>query len=61
MRKDITNVVFDFGGVIAPAQVLFIDDGSGNVEAARNVGVNTIHATNGEVLTIMVSYKVGGM
>ena len=33
---------------VAPAQVLFIDDGSRNVEAARNVGINAIHATNGE-------------
>lgn len=33
---------------VAPSQVLFIDDGSRNVEAARNVGINAIHATNGE-------------
>ena len=33
---------------VAPEQVLFIDDGPKNVEAARRVGINVIHATNGE-------------
>lgn len=33
---------------VAPAQVLFIDDGPKNVEAARRIGINAIQATNGE-------------
>ena len=33
---------------VAPSQVLFIDDGPKNVEAARQIGINTIQATNGE-------------
>ena len=33
---------------VAPSQVLFIDDGPKNVEAARRIGINTIQATNGE-------------
>ncbi len=53
MRKDITNVVFDFGGVIAPADLATVIDrfkalGFKNVEAASKVGLNAIQATNGE-------------
>lgn len=33
---------------VAPEQVLFIDDGPKNVEAARKIGLNVIQATNGE-------------
>lgn len=33
---------------VAPDQVLFIDDGPKNLEAARRVGLNVIQATNGE-------------
>ena len=33
---------------VAPAQVLFIDDGPKNVEAARKIGINVIQATNGD-------------
>lgn len=33
---------------VAPAQVLFIDDGPKNVEAARKIGINAIQATNGD-------------
>ena len=33
---------------VAPKQVLFIDDGPKNVEAARKIGLNVIQATNGE-------------
>lgn len=32
----------------APSQVLFIDDGPKNVEAARQIGINVIQATNSE-------------
>lgn len=33
---------------VAPAQVLFIDDGPKNVEAARKISINVIQATNGD-------------
>lgn len=33
---------------VSPEQVLFIDDGPKNVEAARKIGLNVIQATNGE-------------
>lgn len=33
---------------VAPEQVLFIDDGQKNVEAARKIGLNVIQAANGE-------------
>ena len=33
---------------VTPSQVLFIDDGPKNVEAARKIGISTIQATNGE-------------
>lgn len=33
---------------VAPEQVLYIDDGPKNVEAARRIGLNVIQATNGE-------------
>lgn len=33
---------------VSPSQVLFIDDGPKNVEAARKIGINAIQATNGE-------------
>ena len=33
---------------VTPSQVLFIDDGPKNVDAARKIGINTIQATNGK-------------
>ena len=33
---------------VAPEHVLYIDDGPKNVEAARQVGLNVVQATNGE-------------
>ena len=39
-----------------PEETLFIDDSLNNVDAAKSMGINTIHALNGEDWTKDVLY-----